>query len=119
MEMMENKNMNTYVELDQKYRDKILSLFSDHVKKVEADHDVETDGDNTDYWNALKLDDGSFVDYNFHMMSEWDDLDRSWTCEVYPVDPPTENNKYHSINTNYTLLLAFYHPEKDKLEIDK
>lgn len=110
--------MNTCLELEQKYRDKIISLFQDHVKKVEADHDVKTDGDNTDYWNALQLDDGSFVDYNFHMMSEWNDSDRSWTCEVYPVDPPTEDDKYHSINTNYTLLLAFYHPKTQQLEIE-
>ena len=52
------------------------------------------------------------------MMSEWSDSDRSWTCEVYPVDPPTEDNKYHSINTNYTLLLAFYHPKTQQLEIE-
>ena len=110
--------MNTCLELEQKYKDKILSLFLDHVKKVEADHDVKTDGDNTDYWNALKLDDGSFVDYNFHMMSEWDDADRSWTCEVNPVDPPTENNKYHSINTSITLFLAFYYPKTEELKIE-
>ena len=110
--------MNTCLELEQKYKDKILSLFLDHAKKVEADHDVKTDGDNTDYWNSMQLEDGSFVDYNFHMMSEWDDPDRSWTCEVYPVDPPTEDDKYHSINTNYTLFLAFYYPVTQKSEIE-
>ena len=66
--------MQVCTELEQKYKDQILEKFLDHAKKVEADHDVKTDGDNTDYWNALKLDDGSFVDFNFHMMSEWDDL---------------------------------------------
>jgi len=111
--------MQVCTELEQKYKDQILEKFLDHAKKVEADHDVKTDGDNTDYWNALKLDDGSFVDFNFHMMSEWDDPDRSWTCEVYSVDPPTEDNEYHSINMEHTLLLAFYHPEEDKLEIDR
>jgi len=110
--------MNTCLELEQKYKDKILSLFLDHVKKVEADHDVKTDGDNTDYWNALKLDDGNYVDYNFHMMSEWDDPDRSWTCEVYPVDPPTEDNKHYSINMEHTLFLVFYYPKTRQSEIE-
>ncbi len=109
--------MQVCTELEQKYKDQILEKFLDHAKKVEADHDVKTDGDNTDYWNALKLDDGNFVDYNFHMMSEWDDLDRSWTCEVYSVDPPTESNKYHSINTDNTLLLAFYYPATRESEV--
>ena len=110
--------MQVCVELEQKYRDQIISLFLDHAKKVEANHDVKTDGDNTDYWKSLKLDDGSFIDFNFHMMSEWDDLDRTWTCEVYSVDPPTEDNEYYSINMEHTLLLAFYHPAQNKLEIE-
>ena len=110
--------MEVCLELEQKYKDILVRKFLHHVEAVEADHDVKTDGDNTDYWNALQLDDGSFVDYNFHMMSEWNDSDRSWTCEVYPVDPPTEDDKYHSINTNYTLLLAFYHPKTQQLEIE-
>jgi len=110
--------MKSYSELKQKDQNTIISLFLNHLKKVEADHDIETDGDNTDYWNSLTLDDGSVVDYNFHMMSEWDDLDRSWTCEVYPVDPPTEDNEYQSINMEHTLLLAFYHPKTDELKIE-
>lgn len=110
--------MQVCTELEQKYKDQILEKFLDHAKKVEADHNVKTDGDNTDYWNALQLDDGSFVDYNFHMMSEWDDLDRSWTCEVYSVDPPTDDNEYRSINMEHTLFLAFYHPESQTLKIE-
>ena len=110
--------MNTCLELEQKYKDKILSLFLDHAKKVEADHDVKTDGYNTDYWNAFKLDDGSLVELNFHMMSEWDDPNRAWTCEVYPLDPPTKNDKYHTINTDITLFLAFYYPVTKKSEIE-
>ena len=110
--------MQACTELEQKYKDQILEKFLDHAKKVEADHDVKTDADSTDYWNSLKLDDGSFVDFNFHMMSEWDDLDRTWTCEVYSVDPPTEDNEYHSINMEHTLLLAFYHPETQELKIE-
>lgn len=111
--------MNTCLELEQKYKDKILRLFFDHAKKVEADHDVVTDGDNTDYWNVFKLDDGNLVELNFHMMSEWDDADRVWTCEVYPLDPPTKNDKYHTINTDITLFLAFYYPKTDKLDVEK
>jgi hypothetical protein len=111
--------MEVCLELEQKYKDSLITKFLHHAKKVEADHDVKTDGDNTDYWSSMQLEDGSFVDYNFHMMSEWDDPDRSWTCEVYSVDPPTEDNEYHSINTDLTLLLAFYHPEQNKLEIEK
>jgi hypothetical protein len=65
--------MQVCTELEQKYKDQILEKFLDHAKKVEADHNVKTDADNTDYWNSIKLDDGSFVDFNFHMMSEWDD----------------------------------------------
>jgi hypothetical protein len=110
--------MEVCLELEQKYKDSLIAKFLHHVEKVEADHDVKTDGDNTDYWNSMQLEDGSFVDYNFHMMSEWDDLDRSWTCEVYSVDPPTEDNEYHSINTDLVLLLAFYQPKTKKLEID-
>jgi hypothetical protein len=111
--------MEVCLELEEKYKDSLITKFLHHAKKVEADHDVKTDGDNTDYWSSMQLDDGSFVDYNFHMMSEWDDPDRTWTCEVYSVDPPTENNEYHSINMEHTLLLAFYHPAKNKLEIEK
>jgi hypothetical protein len=111
--------MQVCTELEQKYKDHILEKFLDHVRTVEADHNVKTDGDNTDYWNALKLDDGSFVDFNFHMMSEWDDLDRTWTCEVYSVDPPTENDEHYSINMEHTLFLAFYHPETQELEIER
>jgi len=110
--------MQVCTELEQKYKDQILEKFLDHAQKVEADHNVKTDGDNTDYWNSIKLDDGSFVDFNFHMMSEWDDPDRTWTCEVYSVDPPTEDNEYHSINMEHTLLLAFYHPETQELKIE-
>ena len=110
--------MEVCLELEQKYKDSLIAKFLHHVEKVEADHDVKTDGDNTDYWNSMQLEDGSFVDYNVHMMSEWDDLDRTWTCEVYSVDPPTEDNEYHSINMEHTLLLAFYHPETKKLEIE-
>jgi len=110
--------MEVCTELKQKYKDTLIVKFLHHVKKVEADHDVKTDADNTDYWNSMQLEDGSFVDYNFHMMSEWDDPDRTWTCEVYSVDPPTEDNKYYSVNMELTLLLAFYHPEKDELEIE-
>ena len=110
--------MQVCTELEQKYKDSLIAKFLDHAKKVEADHDVKTDGDNTDYWNSMQLEDGSFVDYNFHMMSEWDDSDRSWTCEVYSVDPPTEDNEYHSINMELALLLAFYYPKKDELEIE-
>lgn len=110
--------MQACLELEKKYKDILLKKFLNHVSLVELQHNVKTDGDNTDYWNSLKLDDGRFVDYNFHMMSEWDDLDRSWTCEVYSVDPPTEDNEYHSINMEHTLLLAFYHPETQQLEIE-
>ena len=111
--------MEVCLELEQKYKDSLITKFLHHAKKVEADHDVKTDGDNTDYWSSMQLEDGSFVDYNFHMMSEWDDPDRSWTCEVYSVDPPTENNEYYSINMEHTLLLAFYHPAKNTLQIEK
>ena len=44
--------MNTCLELKEKDKNKLIKLFLDHAKKVEADHDVKTDGDNTDYWNA-------------------------------------------------------------------
>ena len=56
--------MEVCLELEQKYKDSLITKFLHHAKKVEADHDIKTDGDNTDYWSSMQLEDGSFVDYN-------------------------------------------------------
>ena len=48
------------LELDKKVELEIIDLALTHIKKVEADPEVETDGDNFDYWNSYELEDGTF-----------------------------------------------------------
>ena len=50
------------LELDKDVELKIINLALTHIKKVEVDPEVKTDGDNFDYWNSFKLEDGSYVD---------------------------------------------------------
>ena len=44
----------------------IIDLALEHIKKVELNPKVETEGDNFDYWNSYDLGDGNYVDYNIH-----------------------------------------------------
>ena len=92
---------------------KIADLALAHIKKVINNPDVKTEGDNFDYWNSYKLEDGNFVDYNIYCGDEWCQVKQdgsgeyeytdpsTWTWDVcaYAVDPPTKDNPYHSIDT--------------------
>ena len=44
----------------------IIDLALEHIKKVELNPEVETEGDNFDYWNSYDLGDGNYVDYNIY-----------------------------------------------------
>ena len=54
------------LELDKKVELEIIDRALAHIKKVELNPEVETDGDNFDYWNSYKLEDGNYVDYNIY-----------------------------------------------------
>ncbi len=101
---------------------KIADLALTHIKKVIANPEIKTDGDNFDYWNSYKLQDGNFVDYNIYCGDDWcqvkqdgsgeyeytDSSTWSFGLEIYAVDPPTEDNKYHQINTDDAEYLFTY-----------
>lgn len=102
----------------------IIDLAMTHIKKVELNPEVKTDGDNFDYWNSYKLEDGTYIDFNVYCgddvgeftedgeykygdPSEW-----SWDVCAYAVDPPNEENKYyHQINTNKEHYLFNYNKD--------
>jgi hypothetical protein len=100
------------LELDKEVELKIVDLALSHIKKVETNPDVVTDGDNFDYWNSCLLSDGTFVDYNIHESNfgtEFDGFDGyEWHCSVYAVDPPSESGGYHQINTDIEKYLFYY-----------
>ena len=105
----------------------IIDLALTHIKKVESNPEVETEGDNFDYWNSYELEDGTFVDYNIYCgddvcnirqdgSGEYEYTDPSeWTWDVacYAVDPPTKDNPYHQIDTDRTQYLFSYNKEGD------
>jgi len=99
----------------------IIDLALTHIKKVELNAEVKTDGDNFDYWNSYDLGDGNYVDYNIYMgedsgeintqTGEWEYYDSSkwsWDVACYAVDPPTKDNPYHSIDTSREHYLFSY-----------
>jgi hypothetical protein len=105
----------------------IIDLALTHIKKVEVNPEVETEGDNFDYWHSYKLEDGNYVDYNIYMgedggeinaqTGKWEYHDSSkWTWDVacYAVDPPTEENQYHQINTDKEHYLFAYNKRGNK-----
>jgi hypothetical protein len=111
------------LELDKKVELEIIDRALAHIKKVELNPEVETDGDNFDYWNSYKLEDGNYVDYNIYCgddvgennlegefeysdPSEW-----SWDVSAYAVDSPEEEGGYHQINTDITKYLFSYNKE--------
>jgi hypothetical protein len=102
-------NYNTLI-LDTKIELQIIDRSLTHIKKVELNPHIVTDGDNFDYWNSAQLDNGNFVDYNVSMMDdEEDDPSKwSWNCEAFAVDPPEEEGGYHKINTNCSKYLFNY-----------
>jgi len=104
----------------------IIDLALTHIKKVETDPEVETDGNNFDYWNSYDLGDGNYVDYNVYCgddvgeftcngeykytdPSEW-----SWDVACYAVDPPTKENQYHQIDTDREQYLFSYNKKGNR-----
>ena len=111
--------------VDKKVALEIIDLALAHIKKVELNPEVQTDGDNFDYWNSYKLEDGNYVDYNIYCGDEWcilkqdgsgeyeytDPSTWSWDVCAYAVDPPDENNNYYQINTDKGQYLFSYNKE--------
>ena len=110
-----------------KIRLEIVDLALTHIKKVIANPDVKTDGDNFDYWNSYELEDGTYIDYNIYCGDEVCEVKQdgsgeyeytdpsawSWDVACYAVDPPTEDNPYHQIDTDRTQYLFSYNKEGD------
>lgn len=105
----------------------IIDLALAHIKKVEADPEVKTDGDNFDYWNSYDLGDGNYVDYNVYcgddigeidsLTGDWkysDPIEWSWDVACYAVDPPTKDNPHHQIDTDRTNYLFNYNKNGSK-----
>jgi len=111
--------------VDKKVALEIMDLALAHIKKVELNPEVQTDGDNFDYWNSYKLEDGNYVDYNIYCGDECcilkqdgsgeyeytDPSTWSWDVCAYAVDPPDENNNYYQINTDKGQYLFSYNKE--------
>ena len=115
------------LELDKKVELEIIDLSLTHIKKVNFDPEVKTEGDNFDYWNSYELEDGNYVDYNIYCGDdigeinaqtgefEYDDSNGwQWTCSAYAVDPPEEEGGYHQINTDVYKSLFSYKNGKIK-----
>ena len=112
----------------------IIDLALTHIKKVEANPDVKTEGDNFDYWNSYDLGDGNYIDYNIHCGDEWcvvkqdgsgeyeytDSRTWSWDVCAYAVNPPTKDNSYHSIDTDREHYLFSYNKKGNReVEFEK
>ena len=123
--------MTTYEEtwkVEKKVALQIIDLALTHIKKVELNPEVVTDGDNFDYWNSYDLGDGNYIDYNIHCGDEWCVLKQdgsgeyeytnpstwSWDVCAYAVDPPTKDYKYHSIDTDREHYLFNYNKKGNK-----
>ena len=111
--------------VDAKVALEIIDLAMTHIKKVELDPKVKTEGDNFDYWNSYKLEDGTYIDYNIYCGDDFcvlkqdgsgeyeytDPSEWSWDVACYAVDPPTKDNPYHQIDTNKTNYLFSYNKD--------
>lgn len=105
---------------------KIADLALSHIKKVIANPEVKTDGDNFDYWNSFKLEDENFVDYNIYCGDDWcqvkqdgsgeyeytDPSTWSFGLSLYGVNPPTDDNKYHEIDMDDSEYIFTYRDGK-------
>lgn len=113
------------LELDKKVELEIIDRALSHIKKVELNPEVKTEGDNFDYWNSYKLEDGNFVDYNIYCGDDWcvvkqdgsgeyeytDPSEWSWDVCAYAVDPPKEEGGHHQMNTDIEKYLFSYNKE--------
>ena len=81
--------------LSEKTKKRIAEMANLHIKRVTDNPDVETDGDNFDYWNTTQDDQShDLIDYNVYFNDE------DWSCCAYAVDSPTKDNPYYQVNTN-------------------
>ena len=108
----------------------IIDLALTHIKKVEANPEVETDGDNFDYWNSYQLEDGTYIDYNVYCGDDigeftddgdyiyYDPSEWSWDVACYAVNPPTEEFQYHSIDTDREQYLFSYNKSYGNFEVE-
>jgi len=110
----------------------IIDLALTHIKKVELNPEVETEGDNFEYWNSYDVGDGTYVDYNIHCGDDWcvlkqdgsgeyeytDPSTWSWDVACYAVDPPTEENQYHQIDTDREQYLFGYNKSYGNFEVE-
>ena len=115
-----------------KVRLEIVDLALTHIKKVELDPEVKTEGDNFDYWNSFKLEDGTHIDYNIYCGDEWcvpkqDGSGEyeythyktwSWDVSIYAVDLPTQKGGYGQINTDKEQCLFTYNKSYGNFEVD-
>tara|TARA_B100000085_G_C18476837_1_gene485506 strand:- start:456 stop:848 length:393 start_codon:yes stop_codon:yes gene_type:complete len=106
----------------------ITDLALIHIKKVEINPEVITEGDNFDYWNSYDLGDGNYIDYNIYCGDEWcvvkqdgtgeyeytDPSTWSWDVSCFAVDPPNEENKYHQIDTDREQSLFNYNKKGNR-----
>ena len=113
------------LELDKKVELEIIDRALSHIKKVELNPEVKTEGDNFDYWNSYKLEDGNFVDYNIYCGDDWcvvkqdgsgeyeytDPSEWSWDVCAYAVDPPKGEDGHYQINTDIEKYLFSYNKE--------
>lgn len=116
------------LELDKRVELAIIDLALTHIKKVEVNPEIETEGDNFDYWNSYDLGDDNYIDYNIYCGDEWcvlkqdgsgeyeytDPSTWSWDVCAYAVDQPNEKNEYHQINTDRGHYLFGYNKNGNK-----
>ena len=109
----------------------ITDLALTHIKKVELNPEVKTEGDNFDYWNSYELEDGTYIDYNIYCGDEVCEVKQdgsgeyeytdpstwSWDVACYAVDPPTKDNPYHQIDTDRTEYLFSYNKSYGNKEV--
>ena len=114
-----------------KIRLELIDLALTHIKKVESNPEVETEGDNFDYWNSYDLGDGNYIDYNIHCGDEWcvvkqdgsgeyeytDPSTWSWDVCAYAVDPPKEEGGYHQIDKDREHYLFSYNKSYGNKEV--
>ena len=109
----------------------IIDLALTHIKKVELNPEVKTEGDKFDYWNSYDLEDGTYIDYNIYCGDEVCEVKQdgsgeyeytdpstwSWDVACYAVDPPTKDNPYHQIDTDRTEYLFSYNKSYGNKEV--
>jgi hypothetical protein len=92
------------LELSQNAVDLICKIALDHIHNVESNPNAELkNADPYDYWDSIQMNDDTYIDINVHEANfgEYTHESLHWHCTAYAVDPPTETNPYHQIDTNH------------------